>query len=85
MPSKKSDLPDLEQRVVAFIARPGYPPVKPKVIAKKLGLSKDVAQRGRESISRRTRLPCGRAWFVAKSTPDPVAWCYNRPHALQEI
>ncbi len=41
MPSKKSDLPDLEQRVLAYIARPGYQPVKPKVIAKKLGLSKD--------------------------------------------
>src|SRR5216110_2386646 len=41
MPSKKSDLPDLEQRVLAFITRPGYQPVKPKVIAKKLGLTKD--------------------------------------------
>src|SRR5437763_6128504 len=41
MPSKKSDLPDLEERVLAFITRPGYQPVKPKVIAKKLGLTKD--------------------------------------------
>ncbi len=41
MPSKKSDSPDLEQRVLAYITRPGYQPVKPKVIAKKLGLSKD--------------------------------------------
>ena len=41
MPSKKPENLDLQQRVLEIVNQPNYQPVKPKVLAKKLALSKD--------------------------------------------
>src|SRR6266480_2726454 len=71
MPSKKSDLPDLEQRVVAFITRPGYQPVKPKVIAKKLGLAKDEVVELKRIL--RTLIKSGQVVWGVSHLVKPVA------------
>ncbi|MCA9268041.1 MAG: ribonuclease R [Planctomycetales bacterium] len=42
----------LAAKILAFVQAPGYQPVKPKVIAKKLGLEKDDAQRVRRAVKR---------------------------------
>ena len=50
--TKKSGTDKLEARILEMIASPNYQPVKPKVIAKKLGASKEEAEAIRKTVKR---------------------------------
>src|SRR5680860_170237 len=52
MEEKLIDPADLADAVVAFVSRPNYQPVKPRVIAKKLGLPKERASEVRKAVKR---------------------------------
>lgn len=49
------DASDLEQQILAFVGREGYKPVKPRVIAKRLGLDKEAAVELKRTIKRMVR------------------------------
>lgn len=61
---------DLEQRVLEFVLRPGYQPVKPRVIAKKLGLPPEANEDVRKAIKR--LLKQGKVMWGAKHLVMPV-------------
>jgi ribonuclease R len=46
---------DLEQQILDFVARPGYKPVKPRVIAQRMGLSKDRVADAKKAVKRLVR------------------------------
>ena len=52
MEEKEIDPADLADAVVAFVSRPNYQPVKPRVIAKKLGLPKERISEVRKAVKR---------------------------------
>lgn len=52
MEEKLIDPADLAEAVVAYVSRPKYQPVKPRVIAKKLGLPKDRVAEVRKAVKR---------------------------------
>lgn len=52
MEEKQIDAADLADAVVAFVSRPNYQPVKPRVIAKKLGLPKERIPEVRKAVKR---------------------------------
>jgi ribonuclease R len=67
---------DLEQRLLAFVNQASYQPVKPKVIAKKLGLSKEEAKELRKIARRlvkRGQLSWGVSHQVKKAAGDAAA------------
>ncbi len=71
-------LDDLSRRVLDYVQRPGYQPVKPRVIAKKLGLDGDQSDALRIAIKRlvkRGALAFGPKHLVYSLTrpPQPVA------------
>src|SRR4051794_21551727 len=45
-------MPDLESQILEYIGRPNYQPVKPRVIAKKLGISESRAADFKKAIKR---------------------------------
>lgn len=51
-PSPPESPPDLETQVLNYVQRPEYQPVKPRVIAKKLGLPGDEVSRLKKAIKR---------------------------------
>lgn len=59
-----SESPSLEERVLAYIQRPGYQPVKPRVIAKKLGLPDEQVADLRRAVKRLAKQ--GRIAYGAK-------------------
>jgi ribonuclease R len=66
----------LDEAVWRHVNRDGYQPVKPRVIAKKLGVSKDQAAEVRRSIkrlARQGRLAYGASHLVKPVTPEAVA------------
>jgi ribonuclease R len=52
MEEKQIDPADLAEAVVAYVSRPNYHPVKPRVIAKKLGLPKERIPEVRKAVKR---------------------------------
>jgi hypothetical protein len=60
----------LDEAVLQHVLRPGYQPVKPRVIAKKLGLEKDLAAEVKKSIKRLVR--AGRLVYGASHLVKPV-------------
>lgn len=61
----------LDEAILRHVDRPGYQPVKPRVIAKKLGLGKDRAADVKKSIKRLVRT--GRLTYGASHLVKPVA------------
>jgi ribonuclease R len=69
---------DLQQRILELVSRPGYQPVKPRVIAKKLGLPPEAKEDVRKAIKRLIKQ--GKVGWGAKHVvfavfdrPQPVA------------
>ncbi|MBN2022757.1 MAG: ribonuclease R [Pirellulales bacterium] len=65
----------LEERILAFVARPGYQPVKPRVIAQKLGVTKEQAMELKQAIKRlvqRGRLAYGASHLVRPADAAPT-------------
>ncbi len=66
---------DLAQSVLDFVLRPGYQPLKPRAIAKKLGLNKDGARALRKTIKRlvkRGKLSWGLKHLVLRPQDSPL-------------
>jgi len=55
MNEDQSDPEDLESLLLGFVTRPGYQPIKPRTIAKKLGLAKDRVPELRRTVKRLVR------------------------------
>lgn len=86
-----NDIPDdsdLAARVLAFVAQPNYQPVKPRVLAKKLGLAKEQQDELKKTIKRlvkQGRLVYGSKHFVqsaatvsAKKPKHTITGIYRR-------
>jgi len=67
----------LDDDVLRYVTRPGYQPVKPRVIAKKLGLLKDRAAEVKKSIKRLVRT--GRLMYGASHLVKPIASAATPP------
>lgn len=63
--------PELEQKIVDYVNRPNYHPVKPRVIAKKLGLTQDQPSDFKRVVKRLIRQ--GRIAYAANHLICPVA------------
>ncbi len=67
------DAIDLERRILDFVARPRYQPVKPRVIAERLNLSKEEAREAKRAVKRlvrRGQLAYGANHLVKPAEPD---------------
>ncbi len=67
------DTLDLELRILDFVARPNYQPVKPRVIADRLNLSKDEAREAKRVVKRlvrRGQLAYGANHMVKPAEPE---------------
>jgi ribonuclease R len=68
MKDKEIDPADVADAVLTFVSRPNYQPVKPRVIAKKLGVPKERASEVRKAVKRlakKGRLAYGTKHLVA--------------------
>lgn len=61
---------DLQQRILDFVLRPGYQPLKPRVIAKKLGLPPEAKEDVRKAVKRLIKQ--GKIGWGAKHVVFPV-------------
>jgi ribonuclease R len=68
---------DLEQALLKHIGQPSYQPVKPRVIAKKLGLSKDQVPKLRQVIKRLVR--AGKLAYGSKHLVKPATASDGKP------
>jgi ribonuclease R len=68
---------DLEQSVLHYVSRPNYQPVKPRVIARKLGLDKEGEQRLKVAIKKLVKR--GQLAWGAKHLVRPVAAAGAKP------
>lgn len=69
---------DLENRILEFVARPNYQPVKPRVIAKKLGIERDDLPDFKRLLKRLVK--AGRLAYGASHLVLPVT---NVGHAVR--
>ncbi|HEY2147847.1 MAG TPA: ribonuclease R, partial [Pirellulales bacterium] len=69
---------DLENRILEFVARPNYQPVKPRVIAKKLGIERDDLPDFKRVLKRLVK--AGRLAYGASHLVLPVT---NVGHAVR--
>ncbi|MBC8354825.1 MAG: ribonuclease R [Planctomycetes bacterium] len=85
MEEKEIDPADLADAVLAFVSRPNYQPVKPRVIAKKLGLPKERISEVRKAVKRLAKkgklaygekhlvaMPGGKSATAASNAPKPT-------------
>ncbi len=67
------DTTDLERRILDFVTRPRYQPVKPRVIAERLNLSKEEVREAKRAVKRlvrRGQLAYGANHLVKPAEPD---------------
>ncbi|MFW5693510.1 MAG: ribonuclease R, partial [Thermoguttaceae bacterium] len=67
------DTTDLERRILDFVTRPRYQPVKPRVIAERLNLSKEESREAKRAVKRlvrRGQLAYGANHLVKPAEPD---------------
>ncbi len=76
MPKSDPEYQALEAAVLQYVERPGYQPVKPRVIAKKLGLSREQVRDLRMAIKRlvkQGKLAYGASHLVRKADGEVAA------------
>lgn len=68
---------DLQARLLEYVMRPGYQPVKPRVIAKKLGLSKELVPQVRQAVKRLVKQ--GKVAYGSKHLVKPAFGTASTP------
>ena len=73
----ESDADNLKERVLAYVLRPDYQPVKPRVIARKLGLPKERHEDVKRLVKRLTKL--GQLSYGSKHLVQPPSQEPQKP------
>lgn len=77
MNEERSESQDLEAQLLNFVTRPGYQPVKPRIIAKKLGLAKERVPELRQAVKRLVRQ--GKVAYGSKHLVKPASGAPSAP------